>query len=299
MHASAHDHAAASGSPARTATGTDMSIPADLFGSSPQQRSLQVVEPAVDPCVAAALSFAASRETSSARYRAVRAEGTARLTTTPHTPAVPVGPAALPPCTEPAFPTTELDAALAFAAARANAAAARAAQANAQAYAHLTARALLLRRVGRYSEAQLVTASAGPPPTPHVPIVATGEARSLRPQPTAAAPRAPNRIAIGAPQRDASTMLAWQQASIVAASNMLPPANGTELTPVQIAVQGVHGLPPGARRARIAALAAAARLVPFMSLTQVSKVLGCPESYLKERDIALVAADVKSSRWRG
>ena len=90
---------------------------------------------------------------------------------------------------------------------------------------------------------------------------------------------------------DTSRMLAWTKASVVQASSMPKPLPGAMLTPVQVAVEGVAALPPGARRARVAALAAAARLVPFMALEQVSKLLGCPASVLAERPVEYVAAD--------
>ena len=50
----------------------------------------------------------------------------------------------------------------------------------------------------------------------------------------------------------------------------------------------------------MSALAAAARLVPFVALAQVSKLLGCPVSVLKERPVEYVTADaihVIGFRW--
>ena len=43
--------------------------------------------------------------------------------------------------------------------------------------------------------------------------------------------------------------------------SMRPPPAGATMTPVQVAVAGVVDLPPGERRARVASLAAAARIV--------------------------------------
>ena len=86
-------------------------------------------------------------------------------------------------------------------------------------------------------------------------------------------------------------MLPWDASGIVQASSMRSPPAGTVLTPVQVAVEGIYALPPGARRARISSLAAAARIVPFMALEQVSKLLGCPASVLRERPVEYVAAD--------
>ena len=68
---------------------------------------------------------------------------------------------------------------------------------------------------------------------------------------------------------------AWR-GSLVAASSLRPPPAGETLTPVQVAVAGVVDLPPGERRARVASLAAAARLVAYMSATQVNTLLGRP-----------------------
>ena len=57
----------------------------------------------------------------------------------------------------------------------------------------------------------------------------------------------------------------------------MPPAHGSTLTSVQVAVEGVVFLPPGERRARVASLAAAARIVPYMTLAQVNTLLGRPQ----------------------
>ena len=70
-------------------------------------------------------------------------------------------------------------------------------------------------------------------------------------------------------------MGAWR-GSLVAASSLRPPPAGATLTPVQVAVEGVGDLPPGERRARVASLAAAARIVAYMSATQFNKLLGRP-----------------------
>ena len=75
--------------------------------------------------------------------------------------------------------------------------------------------------------------------------------------------------------------------SLVAASSLRPPQAGATLTPVQVAVAGVFDLPPGERRARVASLAAAAKLVAYMSAHQVNALLGRPDS--------LVIADSASS----
>ena len=63
-----------------------------------------------------------------------------------------------------------------------------------------------------------------------------------------------------------------------AASSLRPPPAGETLTPVQVAVAGVVDLPPGERRARVASLAAAARIVAYMSAHQVNTLLGRPAS---------------------
>ena len=73
-----------------------------------------------------------------------------------------------------------------------------------------------------------------------------------------------------------TTPITWN-GSVVAASSLMPPARGSTLTPVQVAVEGVVFLPPGERRARVASLAAAARIVPFMTLAQVNTLLGRPQ----------------------
>ena len=70
---------------------------------------------------------------------------------------------------------------------------------------------------------------------------------------------------------------AWR-GSLVAASSLRPPPAGETLTPVQVAVAGVVDLPPGERRARVASLAAAARIVAYMSAQQVNTLLGRPAS---------------------
>ena len=103
------------------------------------------------------------------------------------------------------------------------------------------------------------------PPPSHM-----GRALSLTPQgviscppPTLASPHDPLAVA-------------WQ-GSLVAASSLLPPPPGTTLTPVQVAVEGVSFLPPGERRAKVASLAAAARMVAHMTLAQVNTLLGRPQ----------------------
>lgn len=90
-------------------------------------------------------------------------------------------------------------------------------------------------------------------------------------------------------------MLAWiakVQGSVVSASSLAAPDPGADLTPVQVAVAGIAELPAGERRARQQSLAATAKLIPYMALTQASEVLGCPVHVLASRDPAYVAADV-------
>ena len=64
----------------------------------------------------------------------------------------------------------------------------------------------------------------------------------------------------------------------MAASSLRPPPAGATMTPVQVAVAGVVDLPPGERRARVASLAAAARIVAYVSAQQVNTLLGRPAS---------------------
>ena len=112
-----------------------------------------------------------------------------------------------------------------------------------------------------------------PPPPVHrtaPPLPATDEVVSLRPisRGTAAPMMHPSQeAAVGA----------WR-GSLVAASSLRPPLAGAPLTPVQVAVAGVFDLPPGERRARVASLAAAAKLVAYMSAQQVNALLGRPDS---------------------
>ena len=154
-------------------------------------------------------------------------------------------------------------------------------------YAGLTARARRLVRAGMTLEASELMASATPPPAVAVAAPVSRDVVSLRPS---AIPPS-SCVAFQALHVDTSVMLPWSASGIVQASCMRAPPPGTLLTPVQVAVEGVSALPPGARRARISALAAAARLVPFMALEQVSKLLGCPVAVLRERPVQYVAAD--------
>ena len=133
-------------------------------------------------------------------------------------------------------------------------------------------------------DARELLAATAPPPVTVAPESQESSVVSLRPAKTAG-------VAFEAPAVDTSHMLVWGVAGIVQAGAMPTPAPGSILTPVQVAVEGVAELPPGARRARMSALAAAARLVPFMALAQVSKLLGCPVSVLKERPVEYVTAD--------
>ena len=78
------------------------------------------------------------------------------------------------------------------------------------------------------------------------------------------------------PSQEAA-VTAWK-GSLVGASSLRPPLAGATLTPVQVAVAGVFDLPPGERRARVASLAAAAKIVAYMSTKQVNALLGRPDS---------------------
>ena len=129
-----------------------------------------------------------------------------------------------------------------------------------------SATARVLQRAGRTCEAHALMLSA--PPHRETPTH-IGAAISLSPReviscapPALASPREP-------------VAVSWQ-GSLVAASSLLPPPAGTTLTPVQVAVEGVSFLPPGERRAKVASLAAAARIVAHMTLTQVNTLLGRP-----------------------
>ena len=154
-------------------------------------------------------------------------------------------------------------------------------------YADAAARARHLVRVGMALEASELMAAMPPPLATVAARPASDTVVSLRPPTTP--PIAG--VAFEAALVDSSCMLAWPAARIVQASSMPVPLPGAILTPTQVAVEGIAALPPGARRARVASLAAAARLVPFMALEQVSKLLGCPVSVLMERPIEYVAAD--------
>ena len=143
------------------------------------------------------------------------------------------------------------------------------------------ATARVLQRAGRADQAAAVIQSAPPhqPPPSHM-----GGALSLTPQgviscapPTLASPHEPLAVT-------------WQ-GSLVAASSLLPPPPGTSLTPVQVAVEGVSFLPPGERRAKVASLAAAARMVAHMTLAQVNTLLGRPQVLASSGDaVAYVTA---------
>ena len=132
------------------------------------------------------------------------------------------------------------------------------------------ATARLLARAGWHERAEAAIAAAPTPAraAPPLPPAIEGIV-SLRPiarrgtMPTQLAPS--QETAVGA----------WR-GSLVAASSLRPPPAGETLTPVQVAVAGVVDLPPGERRARVASLAAAARLVAYMSATQVNTLLGRP-----------------------
>ena len=50
-------------------------------------------------------------------------------------------------------------------------------------------------------------------------------------------------------------------------------------------MEGVAWLPPGERRARVASLAAAVRIVPFMAMEQVNTLLGRPQGLVLEGDV--------------
>ena len=136
------------------------------------------------------------------------------------------------------------------------------------------ATARVLQRAGRTEQAAAVMLAA----PPHVPAPAhTGQTLSL----------APSNVISCAPPALASPSeplaVSWQ-GSLVAASLRRPPPPGTTLTPVQVAVEGVSYLPPGERRAKVASLAAAARIVAYMTLTQVNTLLGRPAVLVTEGD---------------
>ena len=268
----------------------DITIPIDLFDweapvASPPQ-------PSMHPCVAAAMAFAAVT-------RQPAAVAPPPTVTTCSTPAAPIPLLLLSDCTTPE--PNIVQAALAFAAGQAAEAGAGRTAAIVSARAHALARAKVLQRAGMHDEAMALVVSAGPPPPVPPPLMpAVGAVTSLRPAPRPRKQRL-STIAVDAPTRDASSMLAvsgermqWAAWALLHVGSQVPPAadSGVELTPAQVATQGVFDMPPGARRARVAALAAAARIVPFMSLSQVSTLLGCPISHLRARDTALVAADV-------
>ena len=143
------------------------------------------------------------------------------------------------------------------------------------------ATARVLQRAGRTEQAAAVMLAA----PPHMPAPAhIGQTLSL----------APSNVISCAPPALASPSeplaVSWQ-GSLVAASSRRPPPPGTTLTPVQVAVEGVSFLPPGERRAKVASLAAAARIVAYMTLTQVNTLLGRPAVLVTEGDaIAHVTA---------
>ena len=129
-----------------------------------------------------------------------------------------------------------------------------------------SATARLLQRAGRYEQAEQVMAAA--PAVPPAVEPSEGEVVSLLPPTIASCAHEHMSACITPP-------ITWQ-GSVVAASSLMPPTRGSTLTPVQVAVEGVVFLPPGERRARVASLAAAARIVPFMTIAQVDTLLGRP-----------------------
>ena len=137
-----------------------------------------------------------------------------------------------------------------------------------------SATARLLQRAGRYEQAEQVMAAA--PALP--PMAAQPEGGLVLLHPPAIASSA---LASSGPCRPPP--LTWN-GSVVACSSLVPPPPGSTLTPVQVAVEGVAWLPPGERRARVASLAAAARIVPFMSMEQVNSLLGRPQGLVMVGD---------------
>ena len=132
------------------------------------------------------------------------------------------------------------------------------------------ATARLLARAGWSDRADAIMAAAPAPARTIAPLLpASDSVISLRP----VAIHSPPHSAM-APSQEAAVG-AWK-GSLVAASSLRPPQIGTTLTPVQVAVAGVFDLPPGERRARVASLAAAAKLVAYMSAHQVNTLLGRP-----------------------
>ena len=134
------------------------------------------------------------------------------------------------------------------------------------------AKARLLASAGWHDKAAAIMAAAPTPvPAPAPMLPASDGVISLRP----ANVRSTNSSAI--PPAQEAAVGAWR-GSIVGASALRPPPAGEVLTPVQVAVAGVVDLPPGERRARIASLAAAARIVAYMSAHQINTLLGRPAS---------------------
>ena len=134
------------------------------------------------------------------------------------------------------------------------------------------ATARLLASAGWCDRAVAVMAAA--PAIPHTPAprpTTKGKVMSLQPN----AVHGTARSTVLPSQGDAVT--AWK-GSLVGASSLRPPPAGATLTPVQVAVAGVFDLPPGERRTRVASLAAAAKLVAYMSTKQVNALLGRPDS---------------------
>ena len=134
------------------------------------------------------------------------------------------------------------------------------------------ATARLLASAGWHDKAAATMATAPTPTRAPAPLLlATDGIISLRPanvKSTSFSAILPaQEVAVGA----------WR-GSIVGASALRPPPAGEVLTPVQVAVAGVVDLPPGERRARIASLAAAARIVAYMSAHQINTLLGRPAS---------------------
>ena len=134
------------------------------------------------------------------------------------------------------------------------------------------ATARLLASAGWHEKAAATMAAAPIPARAHAPLLpASDGVISLRP--TSTRSRTPSAISPG----QETAVGAWR-GSLVAASSRRPPPAGEALTPVQVVVAGVVDLPPGERRARVASLAAAARIVAYMSAQQVNTLLGRPAS---------------------
>ena len=134
------------------------------------------------------------------------------------------------------------------------------------------ATARLLASAGWHERAAATMAAAPTPARAPAPLLpASDGVISLRP--TNVRSTTPSAIS---PSQEAAVG-AWR-GSLVAASSLRPPPAGEVLTPVQVAVAGVVDLPPGERRARVASLAAAARIVAYMSAQQVNTLLGRPDS---------------------